>query len=75
MTSPVGRSHARRRLGGIYRQRTLGTEAVYRVVARGVRDALIQVEVIRAPGLRPGSRLTFTGKAVAAMRSTDPRGR
>jgi hypothetical protein len=50
------------------RRAVLGTEAVYRVIA--TNDKRVEVEVVRAPGLRPGSRFVFALAAVLAM---DPR--
>jgi hypothetical protein len=38
---------------------------MYRVCE--VRDGLIEVEVVVAPGLRPGSHFRFTPDAVASM--------
>jgi hypothetical protein len=43
----------------------LGTEAVYRV--RAVRHEIIDVEVVRAPGLQAGQRFAFTREVVVAM--------
>jgi hypothetical protein len=51
--------------GQIRRNRLLETEAVYRVVS--VADDVVEVEVVRAPGLKEGQRFSFTQEAVAAM--------
>jgi hypothetical protein len=51
--------------GQIRRKRLLDSEAVYRVVA--VADDLVEVEVVRAQGLKGGQRFSFTHEAVAAM--------
>jgi hypothetical protein len=51
--------------GQLRRKRLLDSEAVYRVVA--VADDLVEVEVVRAHGLKEGQRFSFTNEAVAAM--------
>jgi hypothetical protein len=43
----------------------LGTEAVYRICA--LREDLVEVEVVRAPGLEIGLKFFFTREAVEAM--------
>jgi hypothetical protein len=48
------RSHAR-----------LGTKAVYRVC--GFTDSLVEVEVVRSPGLERGQRFRFDAAAVRKM--------
>jgi hypothetical protein len=50
---------------GLLRRRALGTEAVYRIL--DVDQVTVRVEVVRAPGLKPGMQLTFTREAAAAM--------
>lgn len=51
--------------GQVRRQTRLGSEAVY--VVRDVSGPLVELEVIRAPGLRPGQTFRFTQEAVLAM--------
>jgi hypothetical protein len=51
--------------GELRRQEVLGTEAVYRIV--DVQGELVEVEVVRAPGLAPGRRLRLTADAVQRM--------
>jgi hypothetical protein len=51
--------------GQLRRHVMLGTEAVYRV--RAVRHEIIDVEVVRAPGLQAGQRFAFTREVVVAM--------
>jgi hypothetical protein len=51
--------------GQIRRKRLLESEASYRVVA--VAADLVEVEVVEAPGLKPGQRFSFTHDAVAQM--------
>lgn len=53
------------------RHRALGTEAVYRVIA--AEGELVEVEVVRAPGLEAGTRLRLTQRDARAMEqiSTD----
>jgi hypothetical protein len=60
----------RPQVGQLVAREMLGTEAVYRVL--GENDRGIEVEVVRVPGLRPGSRFTFTLDAVLAMSALDP---
>jgi hypothetical protein len=55
--------------GSVWRQVKLGTEAVYAVLA--VTGDHVEVEVRRAPGLRPGTTLRLTREAVAAMTRVD----
>jgi len=55
--------------GGVWRQVKLGTEAVYTVLA--VNGDHVDVEVRSAPGLRPGTTLRLTRKAVTAMTRVD----
>jgi hypothetical protein len=55
--------------GQLVARQMLGTDAVYRVV--GENDRGIEVEVVRVPGLRPGSRFTFALEAVLAMNAVD----
>jgi hypothetical protein len=52
--------------GGLVRQRSLYSDAVYRVLR--VSDSIVEAEVVAAPGLAPGTRLRMTGAAAAAMR-------
>jgi hypothetical protein len=47
------------------RQVRLGSEAVYRVCE--LDGALVELEVVQAPGLRPGRRFRFRREAVEAM--------
>jgi hypothetical protein len=47
------------------RRRALESEAIYTVIA--VDGDLIEVEVVRAPGLPAGKRLKFTCRDVRAM--------
>ncbi len=49
--------------------RALGGDAYYRVVDAG--EACVVVEVVSAPGLSRGARLSFTQAAVAAMSLID----
>ena len=51
--------------GQVRRNVMLGTEAVYRVCS--IRGDLVDVEVIRAPGLSAGQRFALTRNAVGAM--------
>jgi hypothetical protein len=51
--------------GQLRRNRVLESEATYRVVDVG--DEVVEVEVIDAPGLKPGQRFSFTTKMVEAM--------
>lgn len=50
---------------GLLRHRVLREEALYRVVGAGER--LVELEVVRAPGLAPGARLRVTRAAAACM--------
>jgi hypothetical protein len=50
---------------GLLRHRVLREEALYRIVARGER--LVELEVVRAPGLAPGARVLVTRTAAAGM--------
>jgi hypothetical protein len=52
-------------VGQMRRQVVLGTEAVYRVCS--CSDELIEVEVVRAPGLQPGDRFNVTRDAAQDM--------
>ena len=49
------------------RHRVLCSEALYRPIH--VWGPIVEVEVVAAPGLQPGTRLQLTAAAVAAMRS------
>jgi len=49
----------------LLRNRVLGGEAFYRVV--GAAGEIVEVEVISAPGLEPGTHLRLTQAAVASM--------
>jgi hypothetical protein len=49
----------------VLRHSALGSEAVYRVLH--TRGSTVEVEVMAAPGLEPGTRLHLTTAAVAAM--------
>jgi hypothetical protein len=53
------------RIGELRRHVRLGSEAVYRVCDWDQMGA--EVEVVRAPGLRPGQRFQFTLAAVIEM--------
>jgi hypothetical protein len=50
----------------VLRCHTLDTDSAYRVIAK--RGATVEVEVLNAPGLRPGTRLHITAAAAQAMR-------
>lgn len=53
-------------IAGELRKRVLlGSEAVYRVC--DWNQALVEVEVVRSPGLEPGQRFQFALAAVTAM--------
>jgi glucose-6-phosphate dehydrogenase assembly protein OpcA len=52
-------------VGQLRRQVSLGSTAVYRV--RACEAALITVEVVSAPGLKPGQRFRFSRSAVERM--------
>ncbi|MGP0048273.1 MAG: hypothetical protein ACLPZR_05400 [Solirubrobacteraceae bacterium] len=58
-------------VGELRRQVLLGSESLYRVCA--CDGDHVEVEVVRAPGLRPGLRFAFTADAVAAMSLVDDR--
>ena len=49
------------------RHRALCSEALYRPIHSW--GPIVEVEVVAAPGLQPGTRLQLTAAAVAAMRS------
>ena len=49
------------------RHRALCSEALYRPIQ--TRGPIVEVEVVAAPGLQPGTRLQLTAAAVAAMSS------
>jgi hypothetical protein len=51
--------------GTLIRRLALGTEAIYRVL--GENDRGVEVEVVDAPGLEPGTRFTFTIADVTTM--------
>jgi hypothetical protein len=51
--------------GSVWRQVTLGSEAIYEVVA--VDGDHVDVSVTSAPGLTPGMRVRLTAQAVLAM--------
>jgi hypothetical protein len=51
--------------GTLLRRLALGSEAIYRVLGENERG--VEVEVVDAPGLQPGSRFTFTVADVVAM--------
>ena len=61
----MGRTGEEPQVGQLRRHRALGTEAVYQVTA--LLGDLVEVEVVRVPGLDRGTRLKFTAVAVAAM--------
>ena len=56
-------------IGSFVRQRLLGTDAVYEVLDRG--DQLVTCEVVRAPGLIPGTRVSLLAGAVREMARLD----
>jgi hypothetical protein len=56
-------------VGQLLKHRALGTDAIYRVVGKNSRG--VEVEVIDAPGLTPGSRFTFSRTDVLAMDAID----
>jgi hypothetical protein len=58
--------------GSVWRQVTLGSEAIYEVVA--VDGDHVDVSVNRAPGLTPGMRVRLTVQAVRAMVRVDDDG-
>lgn len=49
----------------LLRHRVLGDEAFYRVV--DAAGEIVEVEVVSAPGLEPGTHLRLTRAAVASM--------
>jgi hypothetical protein len=49
----------------VLRHRALCSEALYRPIQ--TRGPIVEVEVVAAPGLQPGTRLQLTAAAVAAM--------
>jgi hypothetical protein len=49
----------------LLRHRVLGGDTLYRVV--GVAGELVEVEVVSAPGLDPGTRVRLTQAAIATM--------
>ena len=51
--------------GDIRASRVLGTTAMYRALAE--EDGHVRVEVVRAPGLKPGRSLRLTAAAFEAM--------
>jgi hypothetical protein len=53
----------------LLRDSCLGQEALYRVV--DIVGELVEVEVVRAPGLETGTRLNFTQDAVHHMTIVD----
>ena len=55
--------------GQLLKHSALGTDAFYRVVGETPRG--VEVEVIDAPGLQPGTRFTFSLKDVLAMDQLD----
>ena len=55
--------------GTILRRRALGTEAAYRVL-ESVGD-VVEVEVIEAPGLEPGTRVRLAARDAEAMHASD----
>ncbi len=58
-------SHIPAEPGQIRTLHKLGSEATYRVIS--ISGELVEVEVIDAPGLKPGQRFKFASEAVAAM--------
>jgi hypothetical protein len=55
--------------GSVWRQVTLGTEAVYTALA--ANGDHVDVEVRSAPGLRPGTTLRLTTAAVTRVADVD----
>ncbi len=53
--------------GSLLHRRVLSHDAIYRVL-REPRGSVVEVQVIVAPGLEPGTRLTLTSAAASAMR-------
>jgi hypothetical protein len=56
-------------IGSFVRQRLLGNDAVYEVLDHG--DQLVTCEVVRAPGLVPGTRVRLLAGAVREMARLD----
>jgi len=63
------------RAGCVVRHRALDVDAVYRVLS--ARGRVVDVAVVAAPGLEPGTQLRLTTAAAMAMRAapTDRLGR
>jgi hypothetical protein len=57
--------HAPLSRGLVLRRAALGGSGTYRVLA--ARGAVVEVEVLEAPGLAPGTTLRLTTAAAAAM--------
>lgn len=57
------------RPGCLLRRSALGSEALYRVVE--VHGDLVEVQVVSAPGLEPGTRIRLTTRDAAAMQPVD----
>ena len=55
----------------VLHRRSLNSESAYRVVSR--RGSTVEVEVLNAPGLRPGAHLHITADAARAMQHQDSR--
>jgi hypothetical protein len=53
------------RAQSLLRHEVLGEEALYRAI--GVIGELVELEVVSAPGLEPGTRLRVTKAAVSRM--------
>lgn len=60
--SPVGSALV---AGQVLRDRALGSESTYRVL--DATDAIVDLEVIAAPGLKPGARIQVCVTAARAM--------
>lgn len=56
-------------IGSFVRQRQLGADAVYEVLDHV--DQLVTCEVVRAPGLLPGTRVRLLASAVREMARPD----
>jgi hypothetical protein len=56
---------------GLLRHSLLGTDSVYRVSR--VEGALVELEVVRVPGLQPGTRVQVTRAAARSMRTLPAR--
>jgi hypothetical protein len=52
------------------RSRVLGTEAIYELLDD--QGELVTAEVLKAPGLAPGTRLHLLRSAIRAMEAVDP---